>query len=144
MRIFGLMILLFSAQAYSCPQLSGAYTCTYQDGSMETVTVQQDTKGATTTYIYNGSTLPADNQIYPLVDDANIQGGTFRTWCEDDRVLKGQILGKYWSNGEFIGDLTMNLEFLLDGGDLRQTSVGGTVNGGANFPIASDVTCARN
>ncbi len=144
MRTLTALALVFSAQAYACPQLAGTYNCKYQDGSAEIVTIQQETKDGVTVYGYNGSDIPADNQVYNIPDDENLKSGTFRAWCDDDVTLKSQLLGKYWDNGAYFGDLTLDMSFTLSGSDLHQSTTGQVVNSGGSYPINNEVTCTKN
>src|ERR1035437_10237624 len=99
MRTLAVIALPFSAQAFACPTLTGAYTCTYQDGSKEVMNVTQDTKGTVTTFSINGSEMVADGQVRPVPDDANIKNANFKSWCDDDVTLKGLLVGQYFNNG---------------------------------------------
>jgi hypothetical protein len=142
---FAAIALLFSVQAYACPQLTGAYTCTYQDGSKEVVTIAQN-KDANNVdvYNYNGSTILTDNVAYPIPDDQQLKQGTFRAWCADDTTLQTQVVGKYYQQGNYFGDLTMNLNLSLKGTDLHQVTIGSLKNTGGEYPLNGDVTCTHN
>jgi len=144
MRTLAIIALLFSAQAFACPNLTGTYTCTYQDGSKETTAITQDTKGTVTVYNINGSDMPADGQTVLIPDSDNLKEGTFKAWCDDDLSLKGLMIGKYWNQGAYFGDLTMNLVWSLSGTDLRQTSNGQVVNSGGKYPVTNETVCAKN
>jgi hypothetical protein len=144
MRTIAALALVFSAQAFACPNLTGNYTCTYQNGTSETMAVTQSAKGTVTVYNINGSEMPADAQSYQVPDDDNLKQGTFKAWCDDDVTLKGLLVGKYYNAGEYYGDLTMNLGWSLQGTDLKQSSNGQIVNTGGTYPITQDTVCTKN
>lgn len=146
MQKMALIALLFSAQAFACPDLSGSYTCTYQDGSSEMVTISQDSKNGVTVYDYNGSQIPADNQTYRIPDDQTLKQGTFRAWCDsnDPTLLKSQLTGKYYSEGSYFGDLIMDMTFSIQGRDLKQVTQGVLKNSGGDYPLNSELVCVRN
>lgn len=144
MRKLAALALVFSAQAFACPDLAGSFTCTYQDGSKEIVTLSQDQKDGLTTYNYNGSIVPADNQAYPVPEDATLKEGTFRAWCNDATVLNTQLIGKYHQDGSYFGDLVMNMDFTLTGKDLHQVTTGTLKNSGGEYPLNNDMVCTRN
>ncbi len=144
MRTLTAIALLFSVQAYACPELTGAYTCTYQDGSSEVVTISQEDKAGVTVYNYNGSSIPADNAVYPIPDDESVKSATFRAWCEN-ASLKGNIVGKYWNNGALFGDLDMTLDLSLDGTNLKSVTTGTLkATDGTSYPLDGDISCVRN
>lgn len=142
MRTFAALALLISVNAWACPELTGSYTCTYQDGSNEVVTISQENKNGVTTYNYNGSTVTADNIARPMPDDETLKQGTFRAWCEND-ALRVEMLGKYYNEGNYFGDLTLNLSFAKSGGDLKQVTIGNLKNSGGEYPLNSEVVCTR-
>lgn len=144
MRTLAALVLLFSAQAFACPDLTGAYTCKYQDGASEVVTVSQDNKDGVVTYNYNGSQIPADNQTYKVPDDQQLKDGQFRAWCEDDVTLKTELTGKYWNNGSYFGDLVMNMNLSLDSTNLKNVVTGNIKNSGGTYPIDNNIVCTRN
>lgn len=145
MRTLAAIALLFSVQAFACPTLTGNYTCKNQDGSTSAMTITQNVNGTVTTYNLNGSDLLADNQARPMQDDDNIKSGTFRAWCDDNITLKGEILGKYWNNGSYFGDLTLDIGFsLAANGDLQQVSTGNIKNTGGTYPINQTTACTKN
>lgn len=144
MRKLAAIVLLFSVQAYACPELSGSFTCTYQDGSTEIMTISQTNKDGITVYTANGSEIPADNQTHPIPDDASLKQATFRAWCNGTASLDAQLLGKYYQEGAYYGDLTLNTSFSLVGTDLKQVTTGNLVNSGGTYPLNSELTCTRN
>ncbi|MGZ3723292.1 MAG: hypothetical protein ACXVA9_10195 [Bdellovibrionales bacterium] len=144
MRSLAIIALLFSAQAFACPTLTGSYTCTYQDGSKETIAITQDMKGTVTVYNINGSDMSADGTVNPVPDSDNLKEGTFKSWCDDDVTLKGLLTGKYYNGGSYFGDLTMNMDWSLSGTDLKQTSNGEVVNTGGKYPITNETVCSKN
>ncbi len=144
MRKLAAIALLFSAQAYACPQLAGTYTCTFSDGTTEVATVTQTVVDGVNVFNYNGTEIRADNVAYPVPEDETLKEGTFRAWCDDATTLKAQMLGKYYNGGSYFGDLTMNLEFLKVGTSLKQVTTGNLKNSGGDYPINGDVTCVAN
>lgn len=146
MRILAALALLVSAQAFACPDLTGSYTCAYKDGTSEVITINQETKNGTTTYDYNGSTLLTDNVAYPIPDDDTLKDATFRSWCDaaDPNLLQSQLMGKYWNQGAYYGDLTMNMTFSKSGMHLKQTTQGLLKNSGVEYPLNSELVCTRN
>lgn len=143
MRKIAALLLLVSANvAFACPELTGSYTCTYQDGTSEVVSISQENKDGVTVYNYNGSSIPADNTAYPIPDDQTLKQATFRAWC-DGASLKGNIVGKYYNNGALFGDLDMTLDLSLDGTNLKSVTTGTLTNSGGTYPLDGQVTCAR-
>lgn len=139
------LALLFSAQAYACPQLVGSYTCTYQDGSKEVVTIAQNKdRNNVDVYDYNGSSIITDNQAYPIPDDQQLKSGTFRAWCDDNTTLQTQLLGEYYQQGNYYGHLTMNLNLSLQGNDLKQVTTGSLKNTGGEYPLNGESVCVHN
>ena len=143
MRLLSTLALVFSAQAYACPQLEGTYVCKYQDGSSEETTITQSEKSGVTTYQYNASEVTADNVANAVPDDQSVKDATFRAWCDDDATLKAQLIGKYWNQGAYFGDLTLNMNFSKAGDDLKQTTDGEVKNSGGTYPIENDTTCTK-
>lgn len=144
-KFAALAIALVSVQAFACPDLTGNYSCVYQDGTKEVVSITQEQKNGVTTFLYNGSAIVADNQAYPMADDQNLREATFRAWCDsaDPTLLQTQLLGKYYTNGAYYGDLTMNMNFSMAGSDLKQTNTGTLKNAGGEYPLNSELTCTR-
>ncbi len=138
------LALLFSAQAFACPNLAGSYTCTYQDNSSEQVVISQEDKDGVTIYTHNGSQIPADNVAYPVPDDANLRSATFRAFCPDANTLSANIVGQYFQDNQYFGDLDMTSNFSLSGTDLKQVTTGTLKNQGGEYPLNSDMTCTRN
>jgi hypothetical protein len=143
LRTVTVLALLFSAQAFACPNLTGSYTCKAQDGSSSTLVLSQTLTNGVTTYSYAGSSVVADNKAYPIPDDANLKGGTQRAWCADDVTLTLELLGKYWNNGAYFGDLKLDLAVTKAGVDLKQVSTGNITNTGGTYPINNDMTCTK-
>ncbi len=142
MRTIVALALLFSAQAFACPTLTGTYTCTYQDGTSEVVTLSQDNKAGVEVYNYNGSIITADNASYSIPDDQTLKEGQFKAWCDDAITLKSNILGKYFQDGSFVGDLDMNIFLSLENGSLKSVTSGTLTNTGGVYPLDDTVTCA--
>lgn len=141
MRTLATLAFLVSVNAWAaCPELTGTYNCNYSDGSKETVTIKQENKDGIVIYDYNGSSVPADNQIRQIPDDQTIKQGTFRAWC-DNESLKTQMLGKYYQDGQFFGDLTLNMDFTKVGTDLKATNTGFVKNSAGEYPLNSEVIC---
>jgi len=144
MRKLAALVLLFSAQAFACPDLTGSFQCQYQDGSTETVSITQANKSGVMVYNYNGTEIPADRITYDVPDEENIREGKFTAWCDDDVTLKANLNGKYWSQGNYIGDLTMDMFFSIENGNLKTTSNGVLKTGNGDYPVDSNVVCTRN
>lgn len=140
MRTLATLAFIFSAQAFACPNLTGNFKCDTQQGS-QTLSITQDTKGSVTVYTVNGDQIPADNQVRTLPDSDDIRNGTFRAWCDDDTTFKGQILGKYYYQGTYFGDLTANLAFTMDNGNLKQVTKGSVKGSSGTYPIDQTVVC---
>lgn len=140
MRKLAALALMVSVNAWACPDLTGTYTCKYQDGQTETITLSQENKDGVVVYNYNGSTIAADNVSRPVPDDAALREGTFRAWCEGE-ALKGQLLGKYYDKGVYFGDLTLNLDVTKVGNDLKQVNTGSVKNSASEYPINAEVLC---
>ena len=144
MRTIVAALALVSSQAFACPDLTGTYTCTYSDGSTEIVSMAQENKDGVTVYTYNGSSVPADNKAYPVPDDETLKEGTFRAWCDDTQVLKAELLGKYYNNGAYFGDLTLNMDFSIENNNLKQTTTGMLKSSSGDYPLNNEVLCTRN
>lgn len=145
MRKFAVLALLFSAQAFACPNLTGSFTCTYPDGSSQVVAISQQLRAdGITVYNHNGSDIPADNVAYPVPDEANLRSATFKAWCADANTLSAQLVGQYFQDGAYFGDLDMTSNFTLAGTDLKQVTAGTLKNAGGEYPLNSDMTCTRN
>lgn len=144
MRTIAALALMFSAaSAFACPNLAGSFTCNY-NGQKEVITVTQSMKGAVTVYMVNGSEIVADNQVRNIPDDESLKNATFRAWCDDTVTLKGQILGKYYNNGSYFGDLTADINFLLANGNLKQVTTGELKGANGNYPINNETVCTKN
>lgn len=144
MRILATIALFASVNAWACPELTGSFTCTYQDGSSEVVEMTQELKDGVTTYMYNGSAIPADNVVYQVPDDQTLKQGTFRAWCDDTVTLKAELKGQYYDQGNYFGDLVMNMEFSLAGSDLKSVTTGTLTNSGGQYPLNGETVCTRN
>lgn len=144
MRTLIAVALLFSAQAFACPELAGTYTCTFSDGTEETGTVTQSVVNGINIYNYNGTEIRADGVTYPVPEDETLKEGTSRAWCDDALTLKGEVIGKYYSGGSYFGEVVLNLEFSKVGTSLRQVTTGNLKNSGGDYPINSDITCTAN
>jgi hypothetical protein len=144
MRSIIALALAFSAQAYACPSLTGNFTCTYQDGSRDTVSISQEMKDGITTYSYNGGLIQADNVARPIQDEEEIREATLRAWCDDATTLKAQMLGKYYNNGSYFGDLTINLFLSMEGANLKQVTDGNLKSANGDYPIQGQVVCTPN
>jgi hypothetical protein len=141
---YAVLILLASAtQAFACPELTGNFTCQDERGQPQAVQITQADKNGSTVYMYNGSEILTDNHVYPIPDDDTLKQGTFRGWCDADKVM-GQVLGQYYSNGLLYGDLTLNMELSLSGTDLVSHSYGDIKNSTGKQPFDGSVTCKRN
>ena len=144
MRILSVIALFFSASAMACPDLTGTFTCTYQDGSSEQVTISQQINNGITMYNSNGSMISADNKTYPVPDDETIKNATFRAWC-DGASLKGNLIGKYYNQGSYFGDLDMILDLSIAGRDLKNETSGNLKDtGGTDYPLGGTTVCTRN
>ena len=138
------LAMLLSANAWACPNLTGTYTCKFQDGSTKVVTFSQENKAGVETYNYNGTAVKADNVARRLPDDDTLKKKTSRAWCEAD-ILKSKLVGKYYSNGAYVGDLTLDMTFAKNGNDLKQVNTGNLKSrGGNDYPQNSEVTCSFN
>jgi hypothetical protein len=147
MRKLAAMALIFSIESYACPQLSGEFVCRYPDGSSEKIVLSQTLDGNITVYNVNGSNIVADNKVYPVPDDANVRNAYFRAWCDDTVSLKGHLVGQYFHNNAYYGDLDLNFVYLLvnpPAGDLKQVAMGTLTNSSGERSLNSETICARN
>ncbi len=144
MRSLLALLVFGSVNAFACPDLTGNFTCTYSDGSTEQLAVTQENKDGITQYNFGGEVTPADNAVYQIPDDATLKQGTFRAWCEDDVTLKAEILGKYYDQGTYYGDLTLNINYSIENGNLKDYTTGSLVNTAGTYPINSETVCTRN
>lgn len=143
MRSLAALVLLFSAQAFACPELTGNYTCTYQDGSNEQISITQGVQNGVTVYNYNNSAMPADNKVYPMPEEQTLKNATIRAWCEGE-VLKANLLGEYYNEGSKFGDLDMTLDITKSGSDLKQLSNGTLKNKDGEYALNGEVVCTSN
>ncbi len=144
MRTLMALALLFSSSAFACPDLTGKFTCMYQDKSTEDVTISQEMqKDGTFVYNYNGTMIPADGKIYDVPDDAQVKEGKFKAFCDDDITLKTTLVGKYWRAKAYFGDLILNMNFTVEKNDLKQNSVGSVKNSSGEYPLNSALVCVR-
>ena len=138
------LAMLLSANAWACPNLTGKYTCKYQDGSTEVVIISQENKAGVEIYNYGGSMVTTDNVARRMLDDDTLKKKTSRAWCEAD-ILKSKLVGKYYSNGNYVGDLTLTMTFAKNGNDYKQVNTGNLKSrGGDDYPQNSEVTCSFN
>lgn len=146
MRILASLALLVSVNAFACPDLTGSFTCTNQDGTTSTLAMSQENKDGVTIYNYDGQSLPADGQVYKMDDSQNLKDGTIKATCDDNaNTMNTEILGKYYENGEFAGDLTLDIAMSLDASsNLLQVYTGKIVNQGGDYPINQQMTCTRD
>jgi hypothetical protein len=144
MRKLAAMALIFSVQTYACPQLSGEYVCRYPDGNSEKIALSQTLDGNITVYNVNGSNIVADNKVYPVPDDANVRNAYFRAWCDDTVSLKGHLIGQYFHNNAFYGDLELNFLYSLVNGNLKQVATGTLSNSNGERSLNSETICTRN
>jgi hypothetical protein len=137
---------LMPAVAWACPNLTGAYTCTDSQGQSETIQLSQTVSDQNiTVYVYNGTSLQADNMAYAVPDDGTIRDATLRTWCDDDSTWKTELLGKYWRNGAYYGDLRLERDFRLDAStNLLSVTSGALTNSSGSHSLDSSMTCTRN
>lgn len=144
-RFAALAVLLTSAAAWACPDLSGQYVCTYQDGSQEGLLIKQNLINGVMVYDYAGSRIIGDNAPYPLPNDANLRGATFRAWCDPapGSPLRAQIVASYFSQGSLYGELILDMTYARVGLDVKQTTQGTLRNSGGQSPLNSEQTCTR-
>lgn len=143
MKIIIALAAAFSVQAFACPNLTGSYTCDYGNGQTEQMTISQEERNGVTFYKYNNDEFAADGTVYPLQDSAELKQGTFKAWCEST-ILKNQIMGKYYNNGSYFGDLDMTMDLTLNNGNLSQVAKGSLKSANGDYPINQTVTCNKN
>lgn len=144
MRTLLALLVLGSVNAFACPDLTGDFTCTYNDGSTELIKVTQENRDGVTYYSFGDELTPADNVVYTVPDDETLKQGTFRAWCDDDVTLKAELVGKYYDAGQFYGDLTMLMSYTLDNGNLKDVTTGSLKNDNGEYPINNELVCTRN
>ena len=143
MKKLAIFALLVSANAWACPNLTGTYTCKYQDGSSEMVTISQENKAGVEIYNYAGSMVTTDNVARPMPDEDNLKKGTFRAWCEGDK-LKTKVIGQYYTNGTYYGPLTFAATITKNGFDFKKLTTGNVKSSAGDYPLNSEVTCSFN
>ena len=144
MRTLTTLALLCSSSAFACPDLTGKFTCMYQDKSTEDVTISQEIqKDGTVVYNYNGTMIPVDGKVYDVPDDEQVKEGKFKAFCDDDVTLKTTLVGKYWRTKAYFGDLTLNMNFAVEKNDLKQNSTGSVKNSSGEYPLNSALVCVR-
>jgi hypothetical protein len=141
LRIITVLAALFSVTAMACPDLTGAFTCTYSDGSTEVMNIKYRTENGISYYTYGSDEFAADGTVYPLADSDNLKSGTFSAMCSDDITLKNNIKGEYYYQGSDYGPLDMTINYSMDNGNLKQVA-SGTLKGSA-FPDQT-ATCTKN
>lgn len=129
-----------SASAFACPDLTGNYTCTYGNGQTEDVAITQEVREGVTYFKYNNDEFAADGREYTLADSAELKEGKFSAWCEDV-TLKNKIVGKYYNNGSYFGDLTMIVDITKSGTSINQAVNGSLKSSNGEYPINQTVTC---
>lgn len=142
-RIIATLAALFSVQAFACPNLTGSYTCNYGNGQSEQISVSQREANGITYYSYNNDEFAADGSVVPLQDSADLKQATFKAWCENT-TLKNQIMGKYYNNGTYFGDLNMVIDITSANGNLQQNATGNLKGSQGDYPINNSVTCTKN
>lgn len=139
--------LLVSATAWACPDLTGSYTCTYEDGASEVLDISQSSANGVTTFTINGNSIPADGQVYQLPDDAYTKNYTMSYACEGTPAkLALTYGGDYYENGAFVATIAGKNLFSKDIlGDLLIEDLGAaTLADGSSFPWASSMSCVAN
>lgn len=136
--------LFVAGTATACPNLTGNYTCTYQDGSQEQMNLTQEEKNGVTVYMNSGNELIADNQTRQLPEDPSFQNATMRAWC-DGEALKMNIIGKLFDQGQYFGDVNAEVSLSLDAKkSLEQVTSGTLKSVQGDFPLDGKTTCVRN
>jgi len=142
-------LALIGAQAFACPNLTGTYSCTYENGSEQLQLSQQEMDGVT---VYNfknpqdandpGGALPADNQTYRLEDTKDFRNGTIRAWCEGE-IFKIQQTAEHYQEESHSGNLDLTVSMSLSNSDLLQVTNGTYETGSGTYPINESMTCTR-
>ncbi|HAG90651.1 MAG TPA: hypothetical protein DCL41_02195 [Bdellovibrionales bacterium] len=142
-------LVLFGAQAMACPNLTGTYSCTYQDGTEKMELSQTETNGVTVYSFRNaddpndqGGNLPADNQVYRLQDTKDFRNGTLQSWCEGD-ALKIQQQAEHYQEEQHVGNLSLVITMSIVDNNLSQVTDGFYETGSGNYPINESMTCTR-
>jgi hypothetical protein len=79
-------LFLLSTKSIACPDLTGTYACTNNQGASQNLTITQETIAGNTIYTFeeNGevSHLPSDNTEYPFENRQNNTSGSARFYCD--------------------------------------------------------------
>ena len=136
------LALTFGLSAWACPDLTGTYMC---DGDVLQVETSQ--QGGTTVYTLNGSAIPADNQWYSLPDSPEEKNAKLKMSCNTsaDRGDFAMVdyVSDYYSDGQYLANIVMEVYFFMNGQDLQQDIVGSAKGNGFEQPINESVVCTR-
>lgn len=128
---------------FACPDLSGVYKCTIEEGITETVEITQVKSNGVTVFLINGAEIPADNAAHAIVGDVTFQNASLRAWCEDDR-LRTELIGNFLNNKTDIGSLDLITDRRRVGNAVLERAVGSMDNGLEKFPVKSFTSCILN
>ncbi len=135
---------LFSSAAFACPNLTGNYACTYENGQAEAISLTQEIRDGVTYFKMGNAELAADNQARAIPEDDSMKEGSLRGWCEP-YALKVEVLGKVYDSGEFFGDLAAQISFSLNAENNLDRVTSGTLKAvKETYPLDNTMTCIRN
>lgn len=142
MKMFIALASLIAVPTLACPNLTGTYTCTYNDGTKETLTVTQAVRSGITQYTVNGSTILADQQVYQLPDSEDLKQASQTAWCEGE-ILNVATAGNYFQQNQLIGELMMVIQVTLTGNTLKQALNGSLKNQEGEQEFSGETLCTK-
>ncbi len=143
LAIIGLFV---SASAYAaCPDLSGTFSCAYDDGTVDQMVISQTEANGVTTYTVNGNPIVADGVVQSIPDDAGARNQSVSYSCGDDNKFKYTYSAELYEANVMAGAVTADLLFSKDAttGGLVVEDVGTfSLTDGSVYPWASTVNCS--
>jgi len=143
-----LLVTFFATNAFACPDLTGTYSCKYDDGETDTIEFTQRVENGVTIYTIGGQDLPANGETVEINEEedgvqligtasglCSAQGDEFDTSMDLDVIFDGSLLMM----------ITAEFTYSKDGADLR--SVGTTVvtdpSTGSKRVTLEDMICGK-
>ena len=137
--------LFVSASAFAaCPDLSGTFSCAYDDGTVDQMVISQSEVKGVTTYTVNGNPIVADGVVQSLPDDAGAKNQSVSYSCDADKFKYAYSADLYEAN-VMAGSVTADLLFSKDAttGSLVVEDVGSfSLADGSVYPWASTINCS--
>lgn len=140
--IIVLFVSIFSTVAMACPQLAGSYTCTYDDGTTETLTVEQGVDNGVNVFVVDGDVFYADGQAHPISTEELV--GTYVATCVGNAV-NANVNADMYQQGSKIGMIQADLSLSqVSPGFVTMGTNGNVVVDNQVYPITESATCSLN